>query len=115
MTSHGKSECDGIGGTIKREAHYFSLKQTCNNQILTPIELFNFCVEKIKNITFFYVEKEETKNMKLFLKPRFQCAKSIKGTRKFHSFVPLNDHQLRLKRFCKDDVYENHSICKNPA
>ena len=33
---------DGIGGTIKREASYYSLKQPYSNQILTAKDLFNF-------------------------------------------------------------------------
>ena len=39
-TSHGKSPCDGIGGTIKREAANSSLRTVITNQILTPEQLF---------------------------------------------------------------------------
>ena len=39
-TSHGKSPCDGIGGTIKREAANSSLRTVVTNQILTPEQLF---------------------------------------------------------------------------
>ena len=35
-TSHGKSPCDGIGGTIKREAANTSLRAADTDQILTP-------------------------------------------------------------------------------
>ena len=38
--SHGKSPCDGIGGTIKREAAKASLRAAITNQILTPQDLF---------------------------------------------------------------------------
>ena len=33
-TSHGKSECDSIGGTFKRMAANHSLKRSAENQIL---------------------------------------------------------------------------------
>ena len=39
-TSHGKSPCDGIGGTIKRKAANASLRATTTNQILSPYDLF---------------------------------------------------------------------------
>ena len=55
-----------------------------------------------------------TRNTKLFLKPRFQCAKAIKGTRKFHSFITINDFQIRLRKFCNDEIYEDQDICRKP-
>ena len=42
-TSHGKSACDGIGGTVKRPATKVSLKRPAHNQILTPLEMFSYC------------------------------------------------------------------------
>ena len=41
-TSHGKSACDGIGGTVKREAARASLRATTTGHILTPQQLLNF-------------------------------------------------------------------------
>ena len=35
-TSHGKSSCDGLGGTTTREAANASLRATISNQIVTP-------------------------------------------------------------------------------
>ena len=37
-TSHGKSACDGSGGTVKRPATKASLERPAHNQILTPLE-----------------------------------------------------------------------------
>ena len=36
-TSHGKSACDGIGGTVKRPATKASLKRPAHNQNLTTV------------------------------------------------------------------------------
>ena len=41
-TSHGKSPCDGVGGTVKREAANASLRATIDNQIITPQDLYSF-------------------------------------------------------------------------
>ena len=44
-TSHGKNACDGIGGTIKRETGKASLRATTTGQLITPKQLFEWCVE----------------------------------------------------------------------
>ena len=49
-TSHGKSPCDGIGGTTKQLAARASLQRLYENQILTFKDLFNFCIDIINGI-----------------------------------------------------------------
>ena len=44
-TSHGKSPCDVIGGTIKRQATNRSLRAAVTNQILTLEQLFLWAKE----------------------------------------------------------------------
>ena len=61
-TSHGKSVCDGIGGTAKSLATNASLKATERNHILTPIDLFNWAEKNINNISFLFVSADEIKN-----------------------------------------------------
>ena len=58
-TSHGKSACDGIGGTVKRLAARASLQRPDNDQILTPTDLYRFCQNEVHGISFFYVSAEE--------------------------------------------------------
>jgi hypothetical protein len=60
-TSHGKSPCDGIGGTVKREAAKASLRATINSQILMPHELFVWAQSNIKGVNMFYVSAEDIK------------------------------------------------------
>ena len=57
-TSHGKNACDEIGGTVKREAGKASLKATTTGFILTPKQLFEWCIINITGIIFFYISKE---------------------------------------------------------
>ena len=52
-TSHGKSPCDGIGGTLKRLAARVSLQRTKTEQILTPLD--TFCQNEVVGITCKYV------------------------------------------------------------
>ena len=51
-TSHGKSACDGIGGTIKQLATNASLMATGKNHILTPLDLFDWASKNICNFDF---------------------------------------------------------------
>ncbi|CAL4131274.1 unnamed protein product, partial [Meganyctiphanes norvegica] len=46
-TNHGKSPCDGLGGTTKRLIARASLQATENNQILTPFQLFTWADKNI--------------------------------------------------------------------
>ena len=54
-TSHGKSPCDAIGGTVKRVTARASLQRPRCNQILTPLEMFEFCstTTSLSTIKFF--------------------------------------------------------------
>ena len=45
-TSHGKSPCDGIGGTVKRLTAKASLQRATEKHILTVGAMFGFCLKK---------------------------------------------------------------------
>lgn len=47
-TSHGKSACDCIGGTVKRLLTKASLQRPYSDPILTIEAIMEFCVEKIQ-------------------------------------------------------------------
>ena len=49
-TSHGKSSCDGIGGTVKRSVAKASLQRVFERQILTPEDMFEYCNENFSKI-----------------------------------------------------------------
>ena len=58
-TSHGKSPCDGIGGTVKRVTTRASLQRPKEGQILSPIQMFQFCstTTSLSSINFFSFPK----------------------------------------------------------
>ena len=51
-TSHGKSPCDGIGGTVKRVVCQESLKHVTIGQIFDINLMYYFCKAKITGICF---------------------------------------------------------------
>jgi len=93
-TSHGKSACDGIGGTVKRLLTKASLQRPYNDAILTTEAIMSFCKCNVSGIKFFNVKPERYEACKEKLTPRFQMANTIKGTLKFHRFIPLSNSKL---------------------
>ncbi len=58
-TSHGKSPCDGIGGTVKRLATRASLQRPIYNEILIAKSMFMFCKDNIANIVFIFIAEKD--------------------------------------------------------
>lgn len=98
-TSHGKSACDGLGGTVKRLAAKASLQRPYISQILTAKELYDFAVGNISGIGFEYCTTNDYEEVKRTLLPRFNESKAIVGTQKLHSFFPISENQLLVKHY----------------
>ncbi|GBL96601.1 hypothetical protein AVEN_207773-1 [Araneus ventricosus] len=90
-----------------------SLQRPCTNQILTPAEMFEFCHEHLKGITFTYIKDEEIiqhHNNKLL--DQFENSVAITGTRSFHCFVPVSESNLKCFITSQAMEYEIHSTTK---
>ena len=94
-TAHGKSPCDGIGGTIKRLVYKTSLQRPSNDQILTPQSMYTFCESNIKGIQFIYVHSNEVIETEKKLILRYAKAKKIPGIRSQHRFIPVNHNTIK--------------------
>src|SRR5215469_4308216 len=97
-TSHGKSACDGIRGTIKRTVAKASLQRVYNNQILSAEDMYKFCIKHFENkIHFFLITNEAIKEKEeLVLNKRFSEAVTITGTQKFHKFIPIDNETIKV-------------------
>lgn len=93
-TSHGKGAVDGIGGSVKQKAYRASLQGNENSQITTPKQLFDWAVSNFKKISFGYCSQEDHAAHKLKLESRYSKVQTVKGTRQFHFYRPLNDSQV---------------------
>ena len=102
-TSHGKSACDGVGGTVKRMAAKASLQRPYDQQIMTPRQSYDWASENIKATFFGYYTLEEYETELVALREKFEKTQTIPGTRKMHSFIPWSTetgnilHQLNIK------------------
>ena len=102
-TSHGKSPCDAIGGTIKRKLYSESLKRTLQDHIITPLQAFQFCQKSITAVQFFFISKHDLSPIRTMLKERYACGNTVPGTRSFHVFIPLDIGIISYKRTAEDE------------
>ena len=93
-TSHGKGACDGIGGTVKRHAYFTSLQKDTDLLLTSPERLFQWAKQFFKKIHFHLCTSEEHEKHREFLTSRFLNAKTIKQTRSFHCYQPLENKLL---------------------
>ena len=106
-TSHGKSPCDGVGGTVKRTTARASLQRPVNNQIMDVHAMFKCCVEHIKTIRFVLIQKVDMTSVRKFLNARFENGRTVPGTRSYHHYVPLSTSKIAYKRTSEDIGYHN--------
>lgn len=111
-TSHGKSPCDGAGGTIKRTVRRASLQRTTDDHILTPIAMHDFCSNQISGIKFFFVSSQDVEAAETFLSERFININTIKNTRSYHSFIPISQNQLQARKYSASDNFDIVNIVK---
>lgn len=117
-TSHGKSPCDGIGGTVKRIVTKASLQRSAGSAIDSSQKLFDFCKGRIENISFIMISKETLIKACQNLQDRFTQAKTVPGTRSFHYFEPLSEDSIATKHTSYNENFctifnfsgENHSV-----
>ena len=86
-TSHGKSPCDGIGGTVKRKVLRASLQRPVSNQILTFSALVEYCDSSIQGIEFMVITKEEMVPAREKLNSRYQLGDTVPGSRSAHHII----------------------------
>ena len=117
-TSHGKSACDGIGGTVKRLATTASLQRPLNNQILSASALFECCEESMPNNKFAIIKQDEMLPMRKLHEQRFAECQTVPGTRSYQHIEPLTDvFGVQCKQTSEDVQFttvfsfENHAKC----
>lgn len=109
-TSHGKGPSDGLGGTVKREARRASLQRPFEDQITTPLHLYNWCQQTLHNCNFAYLTEKDYEEEEKFLTDRFIGLRTIPGTQKQHSFIPISKTQLQAKIYSADSKFVIENI-----
>ena len=74
-----------------------SLQRPYNNQIMTPCQLFDWACSSIPSAHFDYCSNDEYELEQQKLEECFKQSRTIPGTRKLHSFVPLTLFEVRVR------------------
>ena len=73
-TSHGKSPCDGIGGTVERILRKESLQRKPGDLIDSAEKVVQFCSQQVEGIKFWLLTEEELSDSAERLQARFSLA-----------------------------------------
>jgi hypothetical protein len=85
-SGHGKNSADGIGGAVKKLARLEAKRRHVTEQMLTPLDLFNWTKAAISAIECIYVPAAEIEEWSKKLERKFKRAVTISGTRSFHGY-----------------------------
>lgn len=117
-TSHGKGPCDAIGGTLKRMATRASLAKEREHPIKNAKELFDWAnnrkEKELTTLFFDFSTTDEYESMAVELTEQYDNAKTIQGTQKFHSFIPLSESIIKAKLYsnCNEKDVKIFNIVK---
>lgn len=120
-TSHGKGPCDAIGGTLKRMATRASLAKEREHPIKNAKELFDWAnhrkEEELTKLFFDFATTDEYESMASELNEQYNNAKTIQGTQKFHSFIPLSESKIIAKPYsnCAEEDAKIFEIVKKSS
>ena len=109
-TSHGKGACDGLGGTVKRLAARTSLQRPYNDQIMTPRQLFDWASTNLSSIHFGYCSMEDYQKECHNLEQRFHKSRTIPGTKKLHSFIPITNSKVRVRYYSTSHTFRRRKL-----
>lgn len=103
-TSHGKSAGDGAGGTLKRLASRASLQCLYSNHILTAQQLYVFAVNEMKGMHFGFAMLTEHEQEAKLLEAHHERCRTVPGTQKVHSVIPISSTVVEVKLFSSSTV-----------
>lgn len=110
-TSHGKGACDGLGGTVKRLAARASLQRPFNDQIMTARQLFDWAKTNVTAAHFGFCTIADYENAQEKLQSHFLASRTIPGTRKFHSFIPISNDTVQIRCYSNSTSYKEEKVC----
>lgn len=94
-TSHGKSPCDALGGTFKRNAKLYNMKNAAN-PINSAKTLFDWSqTNPNSKIHFIHCTEKDHLSTVKFLNSRLnQKIKQVEGSQLFHAFKPIDKNKI---------------------
>lgn len=89
---------------MKRLVARASLQAAMENQITTPVQMFEWAQKNITGIQFQFVSTQDVEKHieSKELEQRYSALKTIPGTRSHHCFLPLSHSELQMRRISFD-------------
>ena len=84
---------------MKRTATKASLQQPIANQILTPMQLYQFVSSEIKGIHFAFAKTSEHEEEAKLLAERYSYCRTVPGTWSMHHVVPVTTSTVEIRQF----------------
>jgi len=71
--------------------------------------MFSWADQHIDGIKYFFVSSDDVhRNVNRYqLEKRYSMSKTVSGTRSHHSFVPISEGALEMRRLSADGIYTN--------
>ena len=110
VTLHGKGAFVGLGCTIKRLAARASLQRPYNNQIMTARQLFDWACRNLPSIHFGYCNLQDYEREQQNLEQRFSLARTLPGTRKLQSFIPIQNGILKVRPYSASESFKEEKV-----
>lgn len=85
-TAHGKSSCDGLGASFKREAFRASMKAKATESLINIKTIIAWAKAHYRGAKIFYYSKTDHDRVRRKLNSRFKGAEKLVGISKNHSF-----------------------------
>ena len=104
-TSHGRSPCDRIDGSVKCHAAKRSVQRPMNNQILDYQAMPNVWEEEMSKIKFFGISKQTMNEVRKSLEEWFSRGNTVPGTWSSHHFIPLSSSKVAHKLLSEDESH----------
>ena len=79
-TSHSKSACDGLGGSIKRRTAGESLRRSASNGITDVHQMLDYCQSTFLDVHFEVTTKEDIETSSATLANRIALSSTLDGT-----------------------------------
>ena len=77
---------------------------------MTPRQLFDWACTSIPAAYFGYCSSEDYAREQSSLERRFQLSRTIPGTRKLHSFVPISNSTLEVRSYSASDTFRKERV-----
>ena len=90
------------------------LQRTYNDQLMIPHELFDWACTNVPAVYFGYCSNEDVRE-RSSMERRFQLSRTIPGTTKLHTFVPISNSTVEVRLYSASDAFrqERVTLAKN--